>query len=152
LYGEREDLKDLQTTARFQCTEAESRLHFAPNVEDRLHTFEQHAIQSRKALLFGIWQCLTLPIYLRWTYWQCKRELRLVLGKIASERGWSHSKMLRRTANASKLVKLYLDSVQSVAQFTTYERLFSLWHVLHVPFVYMLVASAIAHVVAVHMY
>jgi hypothetical protein len=33
-----------------------------------------------------------------------------------------------------------------------YERLFALWHVLHVPLVYMLVAAAIAHIVAVHMY
>jgi hypothetical protein len=49
-------------------------------------------------------------------------------------------------------VSEYMQGVQRVAQFNTYERLFSLWHVLHVPFVYMLVLSAIAHVVAVHMY
>ena len=46
----------------------------------------------------------------------------------------------------------YLDSVQRVSQYAAFVRLFSLWHVLHVPLVYMLVLSAIAHVVAVHMY
>jgi hypothetical protein len=30
--------------------------------------------------------------------------------------------------------------------------LFSLWHVLHVPFVFMLVISGIVHVISVHMY
>lgn len=39
-----------------------------------------------------------------------------------------------------------------VAQFTLYERLFSLWHVLHLPLFYMMVISALVHVLAVHMY
>jgi len=30
--------------------------------------------------------------------------------------------------------------------------LFSLWHILHVPFVFMLVISGVVHVIAVHMY
>jgi hypothetical protein len=45
-----------------------------------------------------------------------------------------------------------LRALQRHAQFATYERLFALWHVVHIPFVYMLVISAIVHVVAVHMY
>jgi hypothetical protein len=51
-----------------------------------------------------------------------------------------------------KLVRRYLASVVRVAQFTAYERVFALWHVAHVPFVYLLVVSAIVHVVAVHAY
>ena len=43
-------------------------------------------------------------------------------------------------------------AVQRSAQFLPYERLFSLWHVLHVPLVLLLVLSVIAHIVAVHMY
>jgi hypothetical protein len=39
-----------------------------------------------------------------------------------------------------------------VSQFTAYERLFALWHVLHVPFVYLLVLTALFHVFAVHAY
>jgi hypothetical protein len=50
------------------------------------------------------------------------------------------------------LIRHYVRAVQQVAQFGAYERLFSWWHMLHVPFLYMLVLSAIAHVVAVHMY
>jgi hypothetical protein len=42
--------------------------------------------------------------------------------------------------------------VVRVAQFTAYERLFALWHVLHVPFVYLLVLTACFHVFAVHAY
>ena len=33
-----------------------------------------------------------------------------------------------------------------------FERIFSLWHVVHIPLVYLLVGTAIWHVIAVHMY
>ena len=49
-------------------------------------------------------------------------------------------------------IRMYLDAVIDVARFNAYERLFSLWHILHVPFVFMLIISGIAHVIAVHMY
>jgi hypothetical protein len=45
-----------------------------------------------------------------------------------------------------------LLALQRAAQFAAYERLFALWHVLHVPFVYLLGISAVIHVVAVHAY
>jgi hypothetical protein len=45
-----------------------------------------------------------------------------------------------------------LQAVQRRAQFSTYERLFSLWHVIHIPFLCMLVITAVVHVVAVHIY
>ena len=38
------------------------------------------------------------------------------------------------------------------AQFGAFERIFSLWHVMHIPLVYLLVLSAAYHVLAVHMY
>ena len=45
-----------------------------------------------------------------------------------------------------------LSAIQRTAQFSTYERLFSIWHVLHLPFLLMLLVTAIVHVVAVHAY
>ena len=39
-----------------------------------------------------------------------------------------------------------------VAQFSFYERLFALWHVFHLPIFFMMVISALVHVLAVHMY
>ena len=39
-----------------------------------------------------------------------------------------------------------------VMEFESYERLFSLWHVLHLPLFFMLLIAGIVHVVAVHVY
>ena len=52
----------------------------------------------------------------------------------------------------SKYIRNYVHLMGRVAQFTFYEKMFSVWHVLHLPLFYMLVFSALLHVLAVHMY
>ena len=58
----------------------------------------------------------------------------------------------RRKRRARRLVDQYLHAVVRVAQYSAYERVFALWHVAHLPFVYLLVISAVVHVIAVHAY
>ena len=49
-------------------------------------------------------------------------------------------------------IATYLKAVRDAAQFHTYERMFSWWHIFHIPLVYMMVFSAFYHVYAVHAY
>jgi hypothetical protein len=85
-------------------------------------------------------------------YRQCVEELRAPIRQLAAHSQWSHEDLVRRERHARKLVRRYLTAVVKVAHFTAYEKLFSLWHVAHIPFVYLLVISAIVHVIAVHAY
>lgn len=57
-----------------------------------------------------------------------------------------------RSAAKRQLLGQYLVANQRYAQFALFRRLFSLWHVAHVPFVVTLVLATIAHIVAVHLY
>jgi hypothetical protein len=45
-----------------------------------------------------------------------------------------------------------LTATRRVAEFDGYERLFSLWHSLHIPMIFVMVAAAIVHVIAVNVY
>jgi NADH-quinone oxidoreductase subunit H len=45
-----------------------------------------------------------------------------------------------------------LAATRRVVEFGAFERLFSLWHALHLPLFVMLLVAGIAHVVAVHVY
>ncbi len=49
-------------------------------------------------------------------------------------------------------IRRFIRLTGRVTQFTLYERLFSLWHVLHMPLFFMMIISALFHVLAVHMY
>lgn len=46
----------------------------------------------------------------------------------------------------------FFEAVRRTAEFAFYDRLLRLWHLLHLPLFILLVASAVLHIVAVHMY
>ncbi len=152
LHGERTTLRQLQVRAGFMQTEARSRLQFAPKVEERLQAFEQAHLSTDLGWRAMGRQLVLLPLQQQICYLGCIMELREPLSAVARKRGWNEEEHAKRRRLARKLVRRYLSGVVRVAQFTAYERLFALWHMAHVPFVYILVVSAIAHVIAVHAY
>ena len=152
LYGEQTGLRELETRAGFEQWDTRSKLRFAPAVEQRLKAFADGETSARPALLTCLRRVFWLPAKQWMTYRACRADLHQSIHALARVSGWDDAIVLRRERLARKLVRRYLNSVVRVAQYTAYERLFSLWHVAHIPFVYLLVASAIVHVIAVHAY
>jgi hypothetical protein len=152
LSGERTNLRQLQARAGLDQTEARSRLHFAPAVEERLQAFHDKELDTQAGLATYLRQVLWLPVQQWFVYRACLRDLRKPLARLARQRSWNSSDYALRKRLARKLVRKYLTSVVRVAQFTAYERVFALWHIAHVPFIYLLVVSAVIHVIAVHAY
>lgn len=152
LYGRRASLAELRARSGLNSQEVQSKLAFAPKVEASMQQFESMALKKHGNPLSGAWGFMTLWMRARVVQGFCAVELRRLYKAHARERGWDRDKFQRRLKAANNMVRAYVRSTSEVAHFSTYERLFSLWHVLHVPLVYMLVLSAIAHVVAVHMY
>ena len=150
--GEKSSLRELQLEAGFEQDAVKSRFHFVPTVELRLLAFEAETLQGDATWVSHLRRVFVLPIRQRLVYARCRREADTALARIARHLGWSRSSLAQRQRRAHALLHDYLSSVVNVAQFEAYDRLFSLWHVLHIPFVYVLVVSAIAHVIAVHVY
>lgn len=81
-------------------------------------------------------------------YFRIRREI--AVRAMASDTVNSNAAKLQRTANA--YVAQQVGLMRQVAQLSFYERLFSLWHLFHMPLFILLVISALVHVLAVHMY
>lgn len=152
LYGRKATLQDMQQDLGIHATEVRSKFHFAPTVDIRLKAFGEMSQQHPAGFLAASWQFMTLGLRAQFVRSACRHELRKILGKHAALRQWDRAKLNHRLAAADDMIRSYLDTARHAAQFTTYVRLFSLWHILHVPFVFMLVISGIVHVIAVHMY
>ena len=58
----------------------------------------------------------------------------------------------QRIRETRRRLARYYGAVRRAATFGLYERLFALWHVLHIPLFVILLCTAIIHVVAVHLY
>lgn len=146
LYGVRATLERLQQEFAGQSDEMQSRFHMVPHVEDWLKSYAQTAGLVEPSLVTMWWYFFTL----RWKRlvcsFRCANELRKVLRK---ER---HPEFPGGRSEAIRLARRYLREAERVAEFTAYERVFALWHVLHIPLIFLLAASAIFHVIAVYMY
>jgi hypothetical protein len=152
LFGRQASLEDLKARAGINTEQVRTWLSLIPEVETLFAAFSKEAEQVGREGLHKPLRFLALGFQAQRTARRARAVLHQGLHRAASERRWDAATLQRRLGKGENLIRLYLSRAQSIAQFTAYERLFALWHILHLPFVYMLVFSAIAHVIAVHMY
>lgn len=142
LYGQKATLAELHADAELLQQDLDGRLAQLPALLALLTRFEQRAMEPPASLLHGAWRYLSLGPYTWWCYLRFRGLLR---------RQWTGADpALRR--RVSRQLGARLASIRKLTEFHLYERLFALWHVLHVPLFVMLVVSGIVHVFAVHMY
>ncbi len=152
LEGERTNLEELQRKAGLAEDEMKLRFRFAPEVAQRLLSFEARALAGDAGWSTVARRVVWLPIRQRVVYRECAHEISERLRVVGRERAWSRGHFRRRRHQATALTRKYLSSVVRVAQLAAYVRLFALWHMLHVPFLYLLIVTACFHVFAVHAY
>ncbi len=128
---------------------------FAPEIQRQLIEFHDRALESSKAGKLSAWNFLMVDLRGKWLARTLIIELEDVMYASAIEKQWNDAQMKRLDQlfyHNAAFIRSYLTTVRDLTQFSTYERLFSLWHIFHVPLVYMLAFSAIWHVIAVHRY
>jgi hypothetical protein len=152
LYGRKATLQERQERLGLTSGAVKSKFHFAPDIEAKLTALEAYATDRGRSEMLGARRFVATALRAFVLRRRMLRRVRRLLVAAAPARGWSREEVAVRQGVARQRLDEYLDAVTEVAQFGVYERLFSLWHVLHVPLVYMLVICAIVHVVAVHMY
>jgi len=128
------------------------RLRFAPEVAKSLLDFEAQALAEDGGFVPALRRVVLLPMRQRAVCRACSQDITERLRTIAAERGWTPQTLRRCRRQAVSLTRSYLLSVVRVAQLSAYVRLFALWHMLHVPFLYLLIVTACFHVFAVHAY
>ena len=152
LYGRSATLQEVQTNLGVIGGDVKSKFHFAPQLEARLKAFETFALTEHRSAWARFWRFVTVGLRAGWTYHAVTKELGRLGRDHARKHAWDAIKVEKRLIAGKMAIRRYLDAIIDVARFSAYEQLFSLWHVLHVPFVFMLIISGIAHVIAVHMY
>jgi hypothetical protein len=153
LYGRHASLDQLQSDLN-GVGDVKSIFSFAPEIQQKLIKFSDSAIQTSKGKNKH-WAFLTLGIRVKVLSLSLVRELEDVMYANAQEKKWNDAQMKRLDQlffQNKRFIESYLKNIQEIAQFSTYEKLFSLWHIFHVPLVYMLTFSSIWHVIAVHRY
>jgi len=84
--------------------------------------------------------------------WRLERRIRRMVIQAAGQSPTLAAHGSRLTATAYGYAVRRLDANRRVAEHRFYVRMFSFWHVAHVPFFIMLLVAGIVHVISVHVY
>jgi len=152
LYGSKATLGELRTGSD-NLHSVSGSVAFVPELVERLEAAERRMLAAGPHLpVLGFakpFAVAVLAIHARWSLRRyVSRALRTAARKSAAIAG--QRRRLRRTALA--YINRRIAATRRLADFQVFERLFSLWHALHIPLIVMLLLAGIVHVVVVHLY
>lgn len=152
LYGRKLELGELQAGAAGLRALSGS-VSFLPDLVERLAAAERRLLACGPRLsLLGFLKPVVVGLATVRARWQLHGYVRRALRASArtSPAVAAQARRLKRAARA--YVDRRLAATRRVAEFEGYERLFSLWHALHIPLIFMLIIAAVIHVIAVNVY
>lgn len=152
LYGRQTSLDELR--GEMEETENDkSVFNFAPSVEKALEDFHDRGVKYAKESGYGFANFIKIGFEASSLSRSLSKEVHQIMQAQAREHHFNAQQLTgMETMYLDYREKLtaYIRAVRDAAQFHTYERLFSWWHIFHIPLVYMMVFSAFYHVYAVH--
>ena len=152
LYGRKTSLKELLARVKVTSPGVGTLGNFVPELNRRMTRFDKDVLIPPVSLF----ECFRLPFVLfvrtQLHYRKLMRFSKISLNFQAqqSHEVAKHRKQLEVAVRNH--IRTHLYQVRRVAEFTAYDRLFSLWHKLHFPFFIVLLVTVIVHVAVVHFY
>jgi hypothetical protein len=143
LYGKRITLNELKNELENEHTELLRVFEMDQKLKERLSAMESKALSNYTSLTMSLVHAISMSIDAR----------RLGSG---SMRLLKKSKGGKTTTADSAITKQFIHrytcTLRRIAALRVYERLFSWWHILHMPIFIMMIITAVIHIFAVHLY
>jgi hypothetical protein len=152
LYGRKADLANLGSDAMMIRTYMHRIFAVAPDLQERLTNLEKITLREPYGLLGGVAHTLHISIRSRWCGLLAGMQMRRAQDVIIKRDRLDPREIRKLRATSEYYLRLYMETIRRVAGFTFFERLFSLWHVLHLPLFVMMLIAGVIHVYAVHFY
>lgn len=152
LYGRKTTLKELQSDLADSIANSHGLAKFMPMLVSRLDKLAAELQDDSLRQTIGVRRSL------KWTFTHAFVRLSLLWTAHSELRAAAESSPViaqgrtRIKRAASRYIRDYTALAGRVARFSLYERLFALWHVLHLPIFVLMVLSAFVHIFAVHVY
>ena len=152
MYGRKADLAHLNSDAVLARTALKPVYDQVPVIKERLQRLEDVAMSNHAGFLLSLIYVLVVNARSRWCWYVTGSDLRKYFNSADQREKYTNKDLRNHYSTSRKYLSSYLYTVRKVAGFSFYERLFSLWHILHLPLFVMLLITGIIHVYAVHMY
>jgi len=152
LYGRKTSLNELRQDLAASVEKSHGLATLMPGLVTRLDAMADELQGCKITQTLGIRRSLRWTLTHHFTHFSLWLTARRELKTAARNSTVVSRDYNRLSSTSSKFIRDYMSQVGRVAQFSLYERLFALWHILHLPIFLLMVLSASFHVLAVHMY
>lgn len=146
LYGSQITLKELQQESENNHLNLLNMYAMDEELNNRLITIEKNVLLPYTGLITNLRHVISLGIHSR----RLKSRV-MTLVKESYNKG-DKAKSLPESKEVIDSINRYTAVLRKTAAFKVYERMFSLWHIFHLPLFFMMIITAIIHIFAVHMY
>ena len=155
IYGEwhehKSTLEELQAAAE-QLRKQSNTLLLLPGYLAAIELEEQRLFRPAKTPLGALAQPATMGLRSMLARWRLNGQIRSMVLEAARQSPVLRAHGQRLTDNATSYASRRLDAVRRVREHGYYVKLFSFWHVAHVPFFLMTLVAGIVHVISVTVY
>jgi hypothetical protein len=126
---------------------------FLPGLLEAIDRVEQRLMVPPKGGMARFFHLSTGAVRMTMARWMVRREIKDAVSKarrIESILVARHARRLGEVANQYAYRRL--DAGRRMTEYKMYSRLFSFWHVLHIPLFFMLLIAGFVHVIAINVY
>lgn len=123
-----------------------------PEVIADLKSVEARLLVPRLGVLDSFVTAFLASILTHWAATRARMHLRRAIAKACAQSPSLERERERLDRNARRYIGARMRALRKYAQFAWFERLMSLWHVVHYPLFIVLVLAALVHILAVHLY
>ncbi len=152
LYGQKIELAELTNRLRTNQENLSSLLKLNPQAGEELFEFVDHVLMPTKGIFHSFLRIMTVGLRSRLLVRKLRKSTFERLNSVSAETSLTKEEKKKTVKIIVREANNYLNRARKVVEFSFYERMFALWHVLHLPLFFMLVVAAIVHVIAVHWY
>ncbi len=152
LFGRKKELKELIARVKLTTANPCSATQFVPDLMEKIAEYDSQVMQPPKSMFANFVLPLRISLKTRVEYFRLSRHISRTLKEQAQHSAVVQQHRKRMKKSCKRYVADHLKKVRKVAEFSAYDRLFALWHKVHLPFFILLLITAIIHVIAVHWY
>jgi hypothetical protein len=152
LYGSKLSLEELRQRVQASQAQQSQTSALGPQLQERLRAYDDSVLGAAPSFAASLLRPLQVSLRTQLAAFQLKRFVRRSI-RLEDSR---HPEKTRQHAMLERATLAYLTEhlrrVRRLSDFQSFEYLLRLWHLFHLPFFYMLILTALLHVLAVHMY
>jgi hypothetical protein len=152
LYGRKATFTSLMADSELLTKKLGPLFDLQPKAKKQLTDYEQSVLQAPRGMIASAVHWVKMRYTAARLYHSVIRALNKKLLAAAHLKGWKRSKVRRKQIRMRSMLLEHRKVLRQILEFHFYERLFAIWHLLHMPLFIMMVVTGFVHVYAVHAY